>query len=111
MVCLSLSLSHVLNDADEGDRVSGLRVVLLAAEDEGARHRHVQVEVVGLHPRPRGHLRDWSGTTETVPFAGSKKFVKSRLFSKLKPIAGKEGQSSSNQFSLSLKSFKYVLNV
>ena len=41
--------NYILDDADEGDGVPGLRVVLVAAQDEGGRHQHVQVEVVKLH--------------------------------------------------------------
>ena len=53
------SLFHyILNDADEGDGVPGLRVVLVAAQDEGGRNQHVQVEVVKLHPSLGRHLQE-----------------------------------------------------
>ena len=50
-------LAHVLDDADEGDGVAGLRVVLVAAQDEGGGHEHVQVEVVQLHAGLCRHLK------------------------------------------------------
>ena len=50
--------NYILDYADKRDGVSGLRVVLVAAQDEGGRHQHVQVEVVKLHPRLGRHLQE-----------------------------------------------------
>ncbi len=50
---------HVFDDADKRDGVAGLRVVLVAAQDERRRHEHVEVEVVRLDARLRRHLRTW----------------------------------------------------
>ena len=49
---------YIFDDADEGDGVPGLRVVLVAAQDEGGRHQHVQVEVVKLHACLGRHLQE-----------------------------------------------------
>ena len=54
---LAVSLAHILDDAHKRDGVAGLRVVLVAAQDEGGWHEHVQVEVVQLHAGLRRHLK------------------------------------------------------
>ena len=50
------SSSYIFYDADQGDGVAGLRVVLVAPQDEGRGNQHVQVEVVRLDADLRRNL-------------------------------------------------------
>ncbi len=47
---------HIFDYADERDCVPCLRVVLLAAQDEGGGHGHVEVEVMAFDASRRRHL-------------------------------------------------------
>lgn len=48
---------YVLNDADEGDDVAGLRVVLVVAQDEGCGYQNKQIEVVRFDSSFRWNLK------------------------------------------------------
>jgi hypothetical protein len=53
-----MAVTHVFNDANEGDCVPRLRVVLIAPEDKRRRHQDVQVEIMRLDASLCGYLKE-----------------------------------------------------